>query len=263
MPEYRSLIKATLEDLGANQYLVPGAKFLTSLQKAGLEVGIDFRAMLREEHKKLGEFLHTFEPEVVVKKRGQNDMLVGLQGAIERPTPVTESEVRNFRSDVYKAFSRVSQRPFVYSSRLDSFTQDETDPGAIRVPQITNEQLIEERREFAQTLNEHLRSQLMTALNDPNPLQSFQKVVLENKFGHAWRVFHSTKIDKRLSDWASATGLHVAPAWRTEHAQSYTDREAVLQIISYMNDSEIAQMHLPARAVTIGLNAILTRTRPR
>jgi len=259
VPDWRSLIKTTLENLDGGRYRVPGAVLLDALQKAALAQGQDFRAMLREERKRFGEFLQGLAPEVELQYRGQHDMLVGLKGAGERPPDPNASEVLKFRSDVYKAFTRASQRPFVYSARLDLFTQDVAEPGAVQVPQITQEELLNERREFAKTIIGPLGAVVLASLDGFNPLGSFQKVVLQNKHGRAWRAFHSASIDRRLSAWARENSLNVSPVWRGERVQSYTDREVVMQIISYMNDEEIAQMHLPARAVTIGVNAILSR----
>ena len=96
---------------------------------------------------------------VVVRRWPGRDVLVGTPHAEEpeweAPSPTRRGALRR---DVYQAFTRITPAPVVYSPDADRLLAEENAEGrSIRVPDVTLETLIQDRRQFAESLDAVLR----------------------------------------------------------------------------------------------------------
>ena len=114
-------------------------------------------------------------------------MLVGTAAAKEPEWQrVSVGNRGALRGDVYQAFTRVVEVPFVYSPDSDRFLSEDVAEGrTIRVPEITVDTLILDRRQFAESLDPQSQESLLDALSrSPNPVGC--KKAVRGKLGSAF-----------------------------------------------------------------------------
>lgn len=268
MVDWNNLAIEALRELGAEQTFARGAKARDVIQKLGDREGADLQEFLESEGKKFGEFLGDV-PDVVIHRRPGTDMFVGFKGSMwpteDRRHQDSEGRER-FRSDVYEALTRVHQGPYYYIQSQDRFIQEleEHDLGdSLTMDSITLDDLVGERREFAESLPDEDASEALkrALLYSTNPLGAFQAVVTEHHLGRNWHAFKMERLRERLEKWAAGNGITVSPTWFVSPEETNAwDRPqtALARFAQYMTDEEIRGIPVPFRAVE-GLYRDLSR----
>ena len=163
--------------------MVTGAK-LKQLLIAASENEHDLDSYLEAKGQRFRTFLEQTN-EVEVRKRVGTDMLVGMKGARWPTTsPARAPSHPEFRQDVYEALIRVSHARYHYLPSADEFRRSSGGlSDAIAMPPATREDLIAQRREFAESVGNSLASQeLLESLdNAENPLANFQRTLIRTE----------------------------------------------------------------------------------
>ena len=257
--DWNAMTRRALEALGADKFLVPGAKLRQQLEALAAEEGADLRAYLYDNRIKFAELVER-DPKIVVYRRPGTDMSVGFQGAAWPSTRTETAKARQttgvrLRRDAYAAFTRISDQPYYYIPDNDRFTTDATESTkAIGVPRVTLEGLVSTRRAFAGQLAEpESRDQLLRALDySPNPLSDFQRTVHALHLGRLWHQFNVDTLRSRMTDWAEENGTAFSPTWLEDDSESsattVSPQELLAQLARHLTDDEVRQLRLPFAA---------------
>ena len=264
--QWAELVRRVLREAGGEQTLVPGAKLKQTLIAASAdENALD--DYLKAEAMRFKTFLEQVDG-VVVKTQVGTDMLVGLEGAVWPTTsPAQAKNQPRFRQDAYEALTVLSEAGYHYSPGTDEFKSGRADSsGAVAVPPVTLEDLLYQRRRFAESLgNSSTRQALIGSLeNTANPLAKFKLQLAEAGLSDDWSRFKFDLLYAKLSEWASTNSMAVSPAW---HNLSFepgrdTPQQIVTRLVHYMSEQEIRDMHVPFRAVEALLRDLTKRPRP-
>lgn len=263
--DWLAVIREALTKLDGNTIAVPGAKLRAEAEKlAGESLG----PYLESRGETFSQLLAQI-PEIVQHKRLGTDMAVGFEGATV-PVPSVSSDAEApeapLRPDVYAALTQVSPRPYVYIPSGDEFTNDSRDdPDAVAIPSTTLDELIAERRAFAEGVQDaEQQSHLITAIDrSPNPLGDFRRAVFELRLGRSWFTFKLQRLREKLERWAKDNDLEVRPSWFAQRAETGGAPQDVLAYLArYMTDEEIRSLMVPFRAVEALYRAAGRRQRP-
>ena len=261
MEEWTEIVRAALTQIGGDKVLVPGAKLRKEVERVGNERGTDISAHLRNSGLRFGQFLQTIE-NLQIHPRPGSDLYVGLEEAkwpdtTQRKASTDRRSEKQIRQDAYQAFTIVSSEPFWYAHRSDEFTQ-EPDEGedVVQIPATTRNHLIEDRRAFAESLNDPVARVAILAALDPNtsaqPLKQFRSEIMSRALGKPWHEFKFEKLSSRISTWAADKEVRVSPSWfvrsPTERVSAHS-HQVLTTLARYMTESEIRALNIPFRAV--------------
>jgi hypothetical protein len=135
----------------------------------------------------------------------------------------------------------------------------------VEIPSATLEELIAERRAFAEGVRDaEQQTRLATAIErSPNPLADFRRAVSELGLGRSWYTFKLQRLREKLERWAKNNDLEVRPSWFAQRAQQIDAPQDVLaQLARHMTDEEIRSLMVPFRAVEGLYRAAGRRQRP-
>lgn len=263
--DWPAVIRQGLTKLGGKRIAVPGAKLRAEAEKlAGESLG----PYLESRGETFSQLLAQI-PGIAQYKRRGTDMAVGFEGAavqITRVSSEAEAQEAPLRPDVYAALTQVSPRPYVYIPSGDEFTNDpRDDPDAVEIPSATLEELVAERRAFAESIQDaEQQTRLITAIEQsPNPLAYFRRAVSELRLGRSWYMFKLQRLREKLERWAKDNELEVRPSWFAQRAEPIdAPQDVFAQLARYMSDEEIRSLMVPFRAVEALYRATGKRQRP-
>ena len=145
------------------------------------------------------------------RSRPGRDMLVGTPQAEEPEWDAALPARRGaLRGDVYQAFTRIAPAPVVYSPDSDRFLTEENAEGrSVRVPDVALDTLIQDRREFAESLEAEIQQALMDALTrSPNPLSAFRQAVERLGILDKWGREQTRIVWRRVERYVDAGARH-------------------------------------------------------
>lgn len=123
MQSWESLTVTALRDLRADVVMVPGAKLRQRMVEIGRKEGFDVAAHVANSDGSFSKLTAQVDG-VTVRTQTGSDVLVGLRGArVPDVTRPDSAKVRYsaLRKDLYLAFTRVSNVPYVYLPGSDKF----------------------------------------------------------------------------------------------------------------------------------------------
>lgn len=255
MTDWSDIITEALKELQADSVFTRGAILHSKIREIARRHDADFDQHLKETNQRFSSAVQQVE-DIELHKRPHTDMYVGLKGA-KWPEIKAEWTPRNqlrFRADVYEAFTRISDNDYWYLPDTDEFrndvSQDET-LEKIRVPSVTLESLLEQRRRFADESEapEELRKAIERS---PNPLAAFQSEVNQQRLGQRWHIYKSKALMESIEQWAEQHDIAFSLRW-TE-SESMDDRpqspqQLMATFAAYMTDEEVRSISVPFRAV--------------
>ena len=212
---------------GVESMAVPVAPLKPLVMRYAEQMGFVFPPQ-GYERLKFVDFLDFFPSVIRIRRRpGQDALVVRAANAdlldhlvLEKSTSVTKREVVAFRSDVFNAFTKIlpSEQCYWYSIESDEFSIDGANASQqsfVRVPSLTLEEAISERRDFAGTAIAN-RDALLDALGTPTaPLGAFSRVVKELHLERAWHVFRVERLVQKIDAWTKFAGIERNPAWES------------------------------------------------
>ncbi|MDE2995010.1 MAG: hypothetical protein OXU67_14140 [Chloroflexota bacterium] len=194
-------------------------------------LGSRLGAIVREEHEDLlraameqhgVRFVQLVQrvPDVVVLRNAGTgvDVLIGLEGALPPPRA---GEPRSLRPDVYAAFTRYGDR-YSYDPGKDMFHEGPPSEDGVECPEVLPEDLAEVRKEFASTLGEPGRSELLATLDGREGLLArFREAITRMHLTKDWEHFRYEVLSAKVREWATTQGLPIQPTWffRSESAR--------------------------------------------
>ena len=245
--DWPDLVIQAIRDLHGDAVQVKGARLHARVAELAEEQGESLASYLKSSRMQFNELVRSVPGVVVVISTG-TDMLVGLEGA----QPPVAFGKRRIRPDVFQAFTRVDEHPFFYDSALDSFTQNPVSSNAVELPQVTWEQLQDDRKAFAGFQpDEAATGALMNAIS-PASLKGFHNVVTELGLRSKWAEFNVNRVLSRIREWAENEGIPVRPEWITEVAPrraGSSPQEVLVALARYLTDEEVRELAVPFRAV--------------
>ena len=250
-PQWSELTLRALKELGGGARMVVGAKLRQKMVEVGREEELDVGAYVGASGQPFSRLVEQVDG-VVVRRRPGRDMLVGTPQA-EEPEWETASPTRRgaLRGDVYQAFTRIAPAPVVYSPDADRFLAEEKAEGrTVRVPNVTLETLIQDRRQFAESLDAEMQPPLMDALTrSPNPLSAFRQAVERLGILDRWGREQSSIVWRRVETWAAENSVTPRVAWQGRGQTGESAHRTLSRLADYMTASEIRQLKIPFRAV--------------
>ncbi len=255
MTDWRHIITEALKELQADSVLTRGAILHSKVSEIARRSDLDFDDYLKGTNQRFSSVVQTVD-NVELHKRPNTDMYVGLVGA-KWPESTAKWMPKNqhrFREDVYEAFTRISDNDYWYLPDTDEFSneiaQDDT-RRRIRVPSVTLENLLEQRRRFSENSEAH--DELERAIErSPNPLAAFQAGISRLRLGQEWHLHKSTTLRKSIEEWADENGIEFNPRWMEPQdvgATSQSPQQLMAAFAAYMTDEEIRSISVPFRAV--------------
>ena len=255
MTDWNDIITEALKELRADAIFTRGAILHSKVSKIARRSSLDFDRHLKETNQKFSSAIQKVD-NIEIHKRPNTDMYVGLAGA-KWPESTTEWMPRNqhrFRADVYEAFTTISDSDYWYLPDTDEFSkeiaQDDTRK-RIRVPSITLEGLLSQRRCFAEESEAH--EDLKKAIErSPNPLAAFQAEISKLRLGQEWHIYKSKALRKSIEEWAEHNKIEFSPQWiesqDVEH-KPQSPQQLMASFAAYMTDEEVRSIAVPFRAV--------------
>lgn len=259
--QWSELTLRVLKELGGGARMVVGAKLRQKMVEVGREEQLDVGAYVEESGEPFSRLIEQVNG-IVVRRRSGRDMLVGTPQAHEPEGEAVPPARRGaLRGDVYQAFTRIAPAPVVYSPDADRFLAEQHAEGrSVRVPDVTLETLIQDRRQFAESLDGEMQQPLMEALTrSPNPLSAFRQAVERLGILDKWGREQSRIVWRRVETWAAENSVTPRVAWQGRGRTGESAHQALSRLADYMTASEIRQLKIPFRAV----EAMLSDRDPR
>ena len=249
--QWSELTLRALKDLGGESQMTLGAKLRQKMLELGREKNLDVGAYVAESEESFSGLIEGVAG-VVVRRRPGHDVLVGTPDA-EEPKWKSGSPIRRgaLRGDVYQAFTRVVQVPFVYSPDRDRFLSEENAEGhTIRVPEVSVDTLINDREQFVESLDLEMQAPLLDALNrSPNPLSAFRQGVERLGILDRWGFEQSKIIWRRVEKWAMENSVTPRVCWYSRGLTGESAHRTLSRLANFMTANEIRQLKIPFRAV--------------
>ncbi len=248
---WSELTLRALKDLGGDSRMVVGAKLRQKMAELGRAQDLDVAAYVAGSGDSFSVLLDGVAG-VVVRRRPGSDVLVGTAAAKEPEWQrVSVSSRGALRGDVYQAFTRVVQVPFVYSPDSDRFLSEEIAEGrTIRVPEVTVDTLIRDRRQFVESLDRELQESLLDALSrSPNPLTAFRQAVERLGILDQWGPEQSKIVWSRVERWAAEHSVTPRASWFRHSRPAESAHRTLSRLAPYMTANEIRQLQIPFRAI--------------
>lgn len=251
MSDWGQLVRETLAELGATETMVPGSKLRVALNAKDRTLADAALAAVFPQS--FANAVSNIDGVSVVRRPG-TDVLIGLDGS--RPPHVARTS--KLRDDVFAAFTRISEKPYVYLRDQDRFTSDyETATDGVPVPSLNLPKLMDERRRFAEQLDDDAaKIQIATAIDSSmNPLFAFQRKVTELGLGGAWHRYHLAILVDAIESWAKDNTLTPAPVWFADVAPAVhlaslvTPQDVLSRLARFMTNEEIRSLAIPFTAV--------------
>lgn len=248
---WAELTLRALRELGGDSQMVVGAKLRQKMVALARERDLDVEGYVGASRESFSGLVEQVDG-VVVRRRSGRDVLVGTPQA-EEPKLESGSSTRRgaLRGDVYQAFTRVAPVPVVYSPEADRFLFEENAEGrTIRVPEITLDTLVQDRRQFVESLDPETQRPLLDALTrSPNPLVAFRQAVERLGMLDRWGLEQSRIIWRRVETWAGENGVTPRTSWYGRGQTGESAHRTLSRLAEYMTANEIRQLKIPFRAV--------------
>lgn len=250
--ELRDIVLAALDEAPVGKPLL-GATLGLLASKIAASNGLVFKDELKRQGLSLKRLLGKMPDEVQLAPAAYGpDFVISRAG--EGPTALNEeAEPRKLRRDVYIAFTRLRSGLLFYNAVHDRFRQESPDgSGNIPVPPIAIGDLVDDRRSFAESINDAaLSNTLLGSLQDrTTALTSFKQAVDDADLQANWHRFNGERVRKRLQTWASSNGLPLRPEWQhVEQATARDPRNTLSEVARHMTDDEVRNLTVPVRAV--------------
>lgn len=255
MTDWSDIITDALKELQADVVLTRGAILHRKVIEIARRSDLDFDGYLKETNQRFSSAVQKVD-NIELHKRPNTDMYVGLLGA-KWPEPTAKWTPRTqhrFRADVYEAFTRISNNDYWYLPDADAFSNDIAQDDTrrkIRVPSVTLESLLDQRRRFSEESEAH--DELERAIErSPNPLAAFQAEINRLRLGQEWHRHKSTTLRKSIEEWAEENGIEFSPQWMEQQGAEATlqsPQQLMAAFAAYMTDEEIRSISVPFRAV--------------
>ncbi len=167
----------------------------------------------------------------VLRRPGQ-DFLVAPAERSDLLSDEVRDRLYGIRGDFFEAFTIISEshRPFYDKTADHVIWKKVTDPltdSLISIDRPTEKTEVELRKAFADSRAESVpdaRPQLLAALNEARPLQTFGNVVrADANLQREWHSFRTGRIVKKMQEWANNNELQWKNVWLTERP-SYPHR---------------------------------------
>lgn len=254
MDDWEKLTKQALKALQADSVMVPGAKLRAQMVEIGTAAGFDVAEHVTQSGTSFSKLIAPVNG-VVVHPRVGSDVLVGLKGARLPTQTTTSSEAGSrsggLRSDVFQAFTRVSQIPFVYLPGTDRFVPaNEAQGASIEVDGQTLERLILYRQEFVKTLPQDDQQPLLdTLIHSTNPLSDFRREISARGMLAKWSSAQEETIKEKIIQWARNNNVTPRDAWFRRSQVADSAHRMLVRLVPYLTADEIRELHIPFRAV--------------
>ena len=254
MDAWEKLTNTALLALGADTEMVPGAKLRAQMVELGSSTGLDVAEHVVESGMSFSKLVERISG-VVLHRRVGSDVLIGLDGA-RPPQDTTASfdgkkRYGGIRTDVYQAFTRVSQIPFVYLPGTDRFVPENQAQGtSIEVEGQTLDGLISYRDKFVRTLPEGDQQLLLDALNhSASPLSDFRREIANRGLLAKWSSSQEEIIEEQAIQWAKKNNVTPRDVWFQRSQITNSPHRTLVRLAPYLTADEIREIRVPFRAV--------------
>lgn len=254
MHNWESLTVRALRDLGADAVMVPGAKLRQLMVELGNEEGLDVVAHVANSGSSFSKLVATVNG-VTVRSQPGSDVLIGLHDAVvpdDAPRPdAAKIRYGALRKDVYQAFTRVSNVPYVYLPGSDKFVKAEQAEGtSIEVDGPTLESLISVRRKFVEMLPQDAQQPLLDALDrSASPLSDFRREAIARGIFEKWSAMQAEVIRSHVVEWAKRHDLTPRDSWFQNPRVTNSPHQTLTLLAPYLTAEEIRELRIPFRAI--------------
>ena len=234
--------------------MVPGAKLRQRMVQLGLEEGFDVAEYVENSGSSFSKLAAQVDG-VTVESQPGSDVLVGLHGARVPDDGLHSGSAKvrygALRKDIYQAFTRVSNVPYVYLPGSDKFVAaDQAEGPSIEVEGPTLERLVDVRRRFVETLSQDSQQPLLDALNrSANPLSDFRHELIARGIFDKWSAMQAEVIKSLVIEWAKRNDLTPRDTWFRPPQTANTTHQTLALLARYLTAEEIRELRIPFRAI--------------
>ena len=251
MPDWNSLTLLALEQLGAKEVMVPGAKVRQAMEALARKQGFDIASHLIERGLSFSALISDVEG-VRIQRRPGSDLFVGLEGSSPPASPSLVTSTSHFlRKDVWEAFTKLSPDRYVYERDADRFIASREAKGpSIPVPEVTLDLHMQDRQEFVKTLPTDLQKDVGGVLRrSSKPLADFRVALEEQSILNDWMSFQGKRTANRVRDWARQHQIDPRQGWFAPRRPRVTAHQTLQHLIPYMTSEEVYEIKVPIRVV--------------
>ncbi len=245
------LIIKALKDLGGDSNMIPGAKLRQRMVQLGAEREFDVPAYVQNSGLPFSRLVERVDAVTIVRPPG-SDILIGLHGSsTPKWDPKSISTRGELRSDLYRAFTRISPEPYVYLPHSDKFvTADLSEGESIKVARISLDSLIADRRAFVETLQPDEQPPFLAALNHSvNPLAQFRNIAIERSRINQWISVQTEQLRSRIIQWAANNKITPRDAWFRRSRGVASPHRTLYRLVPYLTADEIRDLRIPFRTI--------------
>lgn len=266
MESLEDIIAEALVLAGGKEKFVAGAPLGARAHGVARLLGRSLRDELKASHRSMLEMLlgaNRFE----VIERPKTDFLVRLRQsddqlphAVADPPKMRPAAAgQRLRADVYTAFTR-TKKNYVFDRRMGSFYaihpthEVHSNENLIVVDAVELENLLKDRRDFAETLPEPLQDFAKAVIAGEHPMTAFKTLLITHRSFDQWVVFHNQLLIPRVRRWAELVGVGFSDKWLEGNMVATEDnrfREAIEKIITLMPDDELGEIQIPLKYIRL------------
>ncbi|MCZ0943311.1 MAG: hypothetical protein OXJ53_09660 [Gammaproteobacteria bacterium] len=250
MSVWNTLTLRTLEQLGAKELMVPGAKLRQAMEILAHEQEFDIAAHLIDRGRSFSTLVSEVEG-VTIQRRPGSDLLVGLTGS-SPPAPLSPvTKTGRFRKDVWEAFTKLSPDRYVYERDADRFMiAEEAEGPSVPVPEVTLDLHMQDRQEFVKTLPNDLQDEMGGMLrHSSRPLADFRAALEARSILNDWMSFQGARTADRIREWARQNQIDLRQSWFAPRRPRITAHQTLQRLIPYMTNDEVYEIKVPLRVV--------------
>jgi len=228
------------------------------------------------------QLLERYPDVISVLRRPGQDFLVAPAEKKDLLAKRVQDHLFGIRHDLFQAFTTISENRPYYDKTADRVVWQEVEEGQtvpdtlVPIEPATSETEAKLRHDFAEKMQEPLRSQLLKTLEDHWPLQAFGKKVKDLSLQTQWHSFRTELVVQKMQRWASEYKIDWKDAWLTpgrigglEKERSYlatrtqssrldgsrTEHDALHLLFSGLDAADIQRIAIPLDLVLKVLSA--------
>jgi len=218
------------EAIAANPPPVVGTHFRSAVDFAAAKHDLCFPPP-EEQWLRFIQLLERYPDVVSVLRRPGQDFLVAPAERADLLARRVQDGLFGIRHDFFQAFTIISENRPCYEKTSDRVLWLGAESGQaapdslVPIAPATLAAETKLRRDFIGELQEPSRSQLLSTLEGPSPLQAFGRRVQETRLQIQWHSFRTKRVVERMQHWASENKIDWKDAWLTPGRTSNVEKE--------------------------------------
>jgi|GEM_PF-5312647 len=240
------------------EFLIKGAALGLIVRALASKDNFDFQDYLKSTKLTfMGLMLHVAATGAIqVLPQNVGDFLVGLPTAI---APKNQAQPFELRPDVFSAFTRINTK-YYYHPNSDEFTTMSTSE-CIEVEPVSPDIAVNMRREFAMSMPEEIRHELLSTLlevDDSNnsalsTFKLFSREVVRQHLSAKWGWYRSQFLAQHIRQWADKNNVPFHKEWlppvQRHQSRIRSNGGELARALERLSDDDLSKIVVPLSVV--------------